>query len=147
MYDELFSRFTEEFNSWFEDPDIHLSYKDRQRLKDGEYAEVAKDKLPAIKRRIRWIKVNAVIAFFVLVVGGVLTGLSGVLPSAGVGLGLPDTILQDFSLFLFIGFCMGAAALGGMWRMVKLEKQRLFCELVVAYSEEEASEEGGKVAA
>jgi len=146
MYDELFSRFTEEFKSSIEDPDIHLSYTDRQRLKDGEYAEVAEDKLSAIERRIWWVKGNAVVTVCVLVAGVLLTGLSGVLPSTGVELGLPDTILNDFSLFLFMGFCMGAGALGGMWRMVKLEKQRLLCELVVAQSEEAAAVEKEKSA-
>ena len=46
MYEELFSRFTEEFKSSIEDPDIHLSYTDRQRIKGGQYAEVAEEKLP-----------------------------------------------------------------------------------------------------
>jgi hypothetical protein len=34
---------------------------------------------------------------------------------------------------------MGITALGRMWRMMKLEKQRLLCELVVSHSEEEAT--------
>jgi len=40
MYEHLFSRFTEEFKTSFEDPDIHLSYTDRQRIKGGKYADV-----------------------------------------------------------------------------------------------------------
>jgi len=140
MYEELFSRFTEEFKSSIEDPDIHLSYTDRQQIKEGEYAEVAKEKLPAINRRIYWMKVNPIVAVPLLALGAVLAALSGV----GIG---ADWTLADFSFPLFFAFCMGIAAVGGTWRMMKLEKQRLLCELVIAYSEEEATGEKKKPAA
>ena len=140
MYEELFSRFTEEFKSSIEDPDIHLSYTDRQRIKGGQYAEVAEDKLPTLERRIYWTKVNAGVAAALLAFGAVLTALSKV----GVG---ADWTLVDFSFPLFLAFCMGFAALGGMWRVAKLEKQHLLCELVVAQSEEEAAERKEKAGA
>ena len=105
MYEQLFSRFTEAFKSSLEDPDVHLSYTNRQRLKAGEYAEVA----------------------------AVLTAVSGAEVES-------SWTLKEFFFPLFFAFCMGIAALGGMWRMVKLEKQRLLCELVVAQHEEEAAE-------
>lgn len=73
--------------SLIEDPDIHLSYTDRQRIKRGEYADVAEEKIPVIKRRMWWIKGNAIVSAFLLVTGAVLTGLSGVLPTTGVELG------------------------------------------------------------
>ncbi|MCS3659028.1 hypothetical protein GGP68_000418 [Salinibacter ruber] len=41
---------------------------------------------------------------------------------------------------------MGFVALAGMWRMVKLEKQRLLCELVVAQHEEVTAEKTEKAA-
>ncbi|WP_263785759.1 hypothetical protein [Salinibacter grassmerensis] len=134
MHEELFSRFTEESKSSIEDPDIHLSYTDRQRIKGGEYAEIAEEKLPTLKRRIYWTKVNAGVAAALLIFGALLTGVSGV----GIEL---DWTLEEFFFPLFFAFCMGIAALGGMWRGIKLEKQRLLCELVVAYNEEEASQE------
>lgn len=134
MYEELFSRFTKEVKSSIEDPDIHLSYTDRQRIKGGEYAEVAQEKLPTLRRRIRRIKMSTAVAAVLLAAGSVFTGLSGI----GVGAGWT---LEEFSFPLFLAFCTGFAALGGMWRMLKLEKQRLLCELVVAHSEEEAAEE------
>jgi len=134
MYEELFSRFTEEFKSSIEDPDIHLSYTDRQRIKGGEYAEVAEKKLPALERRIYWAKANAGVAAALLAFGAVLTALS--LVEIGEG-----WTLEEFFFPLFFAFCMGIAALGGMWRMMKLERQRLLCELVAAYSEEEAVED------
>ena len=140
MYEELFSRFTEEFKSSIVDPDIHLGYTGRQRIKGGEYAEVAEKKLPALERRIYWIKVNAGVAALLLAFGAVLTALSGV----GIG---ADWTLSDFSFPLFYAFCMGLTAVGGMWRALKLEKQRQLCELVVAHSEKEATEEKQKAAA
>jgi hypothetical protein len=132
MYEELFTRFTEEFKSSIEDPLIYLSYTDRQRIKGGEYAEVAEEKLPALERRIYWTKLNAGVAAALLAFGAVLTAVSGV----GVE---PSWTLKEFFFPLFFAFCSGIAALGGMWRMMKLEKQRLLCELVVAFSEEEAT--------
>ncbi|MCS4032788.1 hypothetical protein GGQ02_001171 [Salinibacter ruber] len=81
MYEQLFSRFKETFKSSLEDPDIHLSYTGRQRLKAGKYPEVAAEKLPTLKRRVWWIKVYAAVATVLLISGGVLTGLSYV----GVG--------------------------------------------------------------
>jgi len=135
MYEELFSRFTEEFKSSIEDPDIHLSYTDRQRIEAGEYAEVAEEKLPTLKRRIYWTKVNAGVAAALLAFGAVLTGVSGV----GIE---PNWTLDEFFFPLFFAFCTGIVGLGGMWRMMKLEKQRLLCELVVAYGEEEAARGG-----
>ena len=140
MHEELFSRFTEEFKSSFEDPDIHLSYTDRQRIKGGERAEVAEEKLPALERRIYWQKASAGVAAALLVFGAVLMVLSLVEVGAG-------WTLEDFFFPLFFAFCMGIAALGGMWRVMKLERQRLLCELVVAYSEEETTEEKQKAAA
>ncbi|CBH25536.1 hypothetical protein GGP91_002193 [Salinibacter ruber] len=137
MYEQLFSRFMEAFKSSLEDPDIHLSYTDRQRLKAGEYAEVAAEKLPTLERRIYWTKVNAGVAAVLLALGAVLTAVSG----AGVE---PSWTLEEFFFPLFFAFCMGIAALGGMWRMVKLEKQRLLCELVVAQHEEETAEKTEK---
>ncbi|NBB84663.1 MAG: hypothetical protein GVY12_00355 [Bacteroidetes bacterium] len=140
MHEELFSRFTKEFKSSIEDPDIHLSYTDRQRIKGGEYAEVAEEKLPALERRIYWAKTYAGVAAALLAFGAVLVALSLVEIGAG-------WTLEEFSFPLFFAFCMGIAALGGMWRIMKLERQRLLCELVVAYSEEEATEEKQKAAA
>ncbi|MCS3658332.1 hypothetical protein [Salinibacter ruber] len=140
MYEQLFSRFTEAFKSSLEDPDIHLSYTDRQRLKAGEYADVAAEKLPTLERRIYWTKAYAAVATVLLISGGVLTGLSYV----GVGV---NWTLEEFALPLYLAFCMGFVALAGMWRMVKLEKQRLLCELVVAQSEEETAEKKEKAAA
>ena len=72
-----------------------------------------------------------------LALGAVLTAVSG----AGVE---PSWTLEEFFFPLFFAFCMGIAALGGMWRMVKLEKQRLLCELVVAQHEEETAEKTEK---
>ncbi len=140
MYEQLFSRFTEAFKSSLQDPDIHLSYTDRQRLKAGEYAEVAAEKLPTLERRIYWTKAYAAVATVLLISGGVLTGLSYV----GVGV---NWTLEEFALPLYLAFCMGFVALAGMWRMVKLEKQRLLCELVVAQHEEETAEKTEKAAA
>jgi hypothetical protein len=140
MYEELFSRFTEEFKSSIEDPDIHLSYTDRQRIKGGEYAEVAEEKLPTLKRRIWWIRVYATVAAMLLAAGTVFVAISAVGDGA-------NWALEEFAFPLFVALCMGFTALGGMWRMVKLQKQRLLCELVVAYSEEEASQEKEKAAA
>lgn len=134
MYEELFSRFTEEFKSSIEDPDIHLSYTDRQRIKGGEYAEVAEEKLPTLERRIYWTKVKAGVVAALLALGAVLAAVSGV----GVE---PSWTPKEplFFAFCMFAFCMGnvIAALGG--RMMKLEKQRLLCELVVSHSEEEAT--------
>ncbi|MCS3831212.1 hypothetical protein GGP91_003313 [Salinibacter ruber] len=138
MYEELFTRFTEEFKSSIEDPDIHLSYTDRQRIKAGEYAEVAEEKLPTLERRIYWtkVKVNAGFVAALLALGAVLAAVSGV----GVE---PSWTLKEFFFPLFFAFCMGIAALGGMWRMMKrimkLEKQRLLCELVVSHSQKEVT--------
>jgi len=140
MHEELFSRFSEEFESSIEDPDIHLSYTDRQRIKGDEYAEVAEEKLPALERRIYWAKANAGVAVALLVFGAVLMVLS----LMGVGAGWT---LEGFFFPLFFAFCTGIAALGGMWRMMKLERQRLLCELVVAYSDGKATEEKQKAAA
>lgn len=131
MYDELFSRFEAEVKSSIEDPDIHLSYTDKQRLKKGEYADVAAEKLPTLERRIWWAKLNAGAAAVLLVLGAVLTGLSG------LGFGA-DWTMDEFAFPLFLACCMGVAAVGGLWRTQKLEKQRLLCELVLAHSEEEA---------
>jgi hypothetical protein len=132
MYEQLFSRFTEEFKSSIEDPDIHLSYTDRQRIKEGEYAEVAEEKLPTLERKIYWTKLYSGVAAALLAFGAVLTAISGV----GVE---PSWTLKEFFFPLFFAFCMGITALGRMWRMMKLEKQRLLCELVVSHSEEEAT--------
>jgi len=140
MYNELFSRFTEEFKSSLEDPDIHLSYTDRQRIKGEEYVEVAKEKLPTLERRIWWIKVKAAVAAVLLAAGTVFVGISEVGDSA-------NGTLEEFSGPILLAFFIGFAALGGMWRMMKLEKQRLLCELVVAYGEEEAAEGKEKAAA
>lgn len=134
MYDELFSRFRDEVRSSIEDPDIHLSYTDRQRLKEGEYAQVAKEKLPTLTRRIWRIKIGAVVAGVLLAAGAVVTALYG------MDLNLWGWTLNDFSFLLFVALCMGVFALGGMGRMLKLEKQRLLCELAVAYSEEDGTE-------
>src|SRR6056297_3127146 len=114
MYDELFSRFEAEVTSSIEDPDIHLSYTDKQRLKRGEYADVAADKLPTLDRRIWWAKMNAGVAAVLLVLGAILTGFSGL----GVG---ADWTMEEFAFPLFFAFCMGVAAVGGLWRMQKLE--------------------------
>ena len=140
MQEELFSRFTEEFKSSFEDPDIHLSYTDRQRIKGGKCAEVAEEKLPTLERRIYWQKASAGVAAALLVFGAVLMAFSLVEVGAG-------WTLEEFFFPLFFAFCMGIAALGGMWRVMKLERQRLLCELVVACSEEEETEEKQKAAA
>jgi len=133
MYDELFSRFEAEVTSSIEDPDIHLSYTDKQRLKRGEYADVAAEKLPTLDRRIWWAKMNAGVAAVLLVLGASLTGLSGL----GVR---GDWTMTEFAFPLFFAFCMGVAAVGGLWRMQKLEKQRLLCELVLARNEEDAED-------
>lgn len=150
MYEHLFSRFTEEFEGSLEDPDIHLSYTDRQRIKGGEYAEVAEEKLPTLNRRIWWIRIYAAVAAVLLAVGTVAVGTVFV-GISGVGDGANWTLLGDFTFPLFLSLCMGFAALGIMWRMLKrmlkLEKQRLLCKLVVAYSEEEAIGETEKAAA
>lgn len=132
MYDELFSRFEAEVRSSIEDPDIHLSYTDKQRLKRGEYADVAAEKLPTLERRIWWVKMNAGVAAVLLVLGAVLTGLSG------MGVGAAWTV-EEVTFPLFFACCMGLAAVGGLWRMQKLEKQRLLCELVLARSEEDSA--------
>jgi len=136
MYEQLFSRFTEEFKSSIEDPDIHLSYTDRQRIKEGEYAEVAEEKLPTLERKIYWTKLYSGVAAALLAFGAVLTAISGV----GVE---PSWTLKEFFFPLFFAFCMGITALGGMWRMMKrimkLEKQRLLCELVVSHSQKEVT--------
>ncbi len=140
MHEELFSRFTEELKSSVEDPDIHLSYTDRQRIKGGECAEVAEEKLPTLERRIYWQKASAGVAGSLLVFGAVLMAFS--LVEVGGG-----WTLEAFFFPLFFAFCTGIAALGGMWRAVKLEKQRLLCELVVACSDGEATEGKQKAAA
>lgn len=134
MYEELFSRFTTETTSSLEDPDIHLSYTDRKRLEEGSYAAVAKEKLPILKRRSWWIKIYAVVAAMLLAAGALLTGLFGVEEAPS------DWRLEEFTFLLFLAFCMGVAALGGLWRMLRLEKQRLLCELVVAYRDADAAE-------
>ena len=139
MYDELFSRFEAEVTSSIEDPDIHLSYTDKQRLKRGEYADVAAEKLPTLERRIWWTKINAGVAAVLLVLGAVLTGL------AGLGFGAEWT-MEAFAFPLFLACCMGVAALGGLWRLRRLERQRLLCELVLARSEQ-AADESEKAAA
>ena len=133
MYDELFSRFEAEVKASIEDPDIHLSYTDKQRLKRGEYADVAAEKLPTLERRIWWSKLNAGGAAVLLVLGAVLTALSG------LGFGA-DWTMEAFAFPLFLACCMGVAAVGGLWRVQKLEKQRLLCELVLARSEEDAED-------
>lgn len=140
MHQELSSRFAEESTSSIEDPDLHLSYTDRQRIQRGEYADVAEEKLPTLERRIYWTKANAGVSAVLLAGGAVLTALSGV----GIE---PNWTLNEFAFPLFFAFCMGVAALGGMWRTVKLEKQRLLCELAVAHGEAEAAEEKQKAAA
>lgn len=84
MYDELVSRFVDASRSSIEDPDIHLSYTDRQRLNKGEYAEVAKEKLPTLAWRISRVKIGAVVADGLMAVGAGVTGLYGI----GVSLGL-----------------------------------------------------------
>lgn len=137
MYEELFARFTEEFKSSFEDPDIHLSYTDRQRIKAGEHAEVAEEKLPTLRRRIRRLKASAVVAAVLLAAGTVFVGMSEVGDAA-------NWRLENFAFPLFLALCMGVSALAGMQRLLKLEKQRLLCELVVAHSEKERSEEKDK---
>lgn len=134
MYDELFSRFVDASRSSFEDPDIHVSYTDRQRLKEGKYLKVAEEKLPILVRKIWRVKVAAVVAGGLMAAGAVVTGLSG------IGVSLWDWTLNDFSLLLFVALCMGVFALGGMGRLLKLEKQRLLCELAVAYRNEEGTE-------
>jgi hypothetical protein len=131
MCDELFSRFEAEVKSLIEDPDVHLSYRDKQRLKRGEYTDVAAEKLPTLKRRIWWTKLNAGAAAVLLGLGAVLTALSG------LGFGA-DWTMEAFAFPLFFACCMGVAAVGGLWRMQELEKQRLLCELVLARSEADA---------
>lgn len=125
LYDELFERFSAESKSSLDDPTIHLGYSDRQQMKEGNYAEIASEKLPVLDRRIYWLKVNTIIATLLLIGGAVVTGLSGI--DAGL-LGVP---LEELSFPLFLACCMGTAAIGGMWRLTKLEKQRMICELVV----------------
>lgn len=140
MYDELFSRFTQEFKSSIEDPDIRLSYTDRQRMKGGEYTEVADEKRATLDRRIWWLRVYAAVAAVLLGGGAVLTAVSDM----GVGAGWT---LEDVSVPLFIALCMGFVALVGMGRLLKLEKQRLLCELVIASSEHRAPDEKKREAA
>jgi hypothetical protein len=61
-----------------------------------------------------------------LVVLGVLALLDLLNPSG------PDVLVGGFSNAVFIIAFMGAAAIGGLWKLTALESRRLLCELVIA---------------
>ncbi len=108
------------------DPVGNLSYADQQRLKNGEHAALARNKLPDIERSIWWCKAMGILGAALLVFLGVLA-LLGLLNPSG-----PDVLTGGFSNALFIIAFMGAAAIGGLWKLPALESRRLLCELVIA---------------
>ncbi len=129
MLEQLWSRFDDESGSWVYDPAMHLSYHDRKRITDGQSAEVAEEKLTTIARSLRGLKTAAAAGLVLLLGGAILMALS-VLDVVSI------STLEEIVSPLSIAFSMGAGTLAGLWRGLRLERQKLLCELVLAYSEE-----------
>ncbi len=133
--DDLLSRFEDELDvAAFGDPAENLSYADRQQLKAGNHAALAREKLPEVERTIWWSKVIGLL-------GAVLIGGFGIL----VLLAMLDVFgagasLGQLGLPFFYVACMGLAAIGRLWKLPDLERRRLLCELVIAAHDEKTPE-------
>lgn len=124
----LIARFKDELDTAnFSDPDLNLTYADRQRLKEGNYAHVARERLDTLQRQLRWIRVNAVVA-------GLVLGFIGVLYALPV---LTDAFsVIDTPFPAFYAACAGVGAIFSLWRARAMERKRVLCELVIAEAEQ-----------
>ena len=123
--DALIEQFVELLDTpSFSDPDANLTYAERKQLKERRYAELAREQLPQIKRKLRWTQVGigASIALLVLAAAGLGLSIAGVV----------SVTSDDLAFPLFYAACTGAGAAGSAWRYAALEKKRVIFELVVA---------------
>jgi type VI protein secretion system component VasK len=132
-----FRRSLEGSGSWVH-PDLQLSYADRKHLEAGEPEAVATEKLPVLERQIWWTKTTAGVSAALLALGLVWTTLQW---------GATDPIEAGEAQFLFLAFCMGGSAIGGLWQALRLAEKRLLCELVIDAASEKAASEKASVGA
>ena len=125
LSDSLTEQFVELLDTpSFSDPDANLTYAERQQLKEHRYAALAREQLPAIKRKLWWMRVGMGLGVAVLV-----------LMAATLGLYITGTLsvaLSDLAFPLFYASCAGVSAAGSAWQYARLEKKRVIFELVVA---------------
>lgn len=117
--------------SWIH-PDLQLSYADRKHLEAGDPGAVAAEKLPVLERQIWWTKTTAGVSAALLALGLVWTTLQW---------GATDPVQAGEAQFLFLAFCMGIAAVGGLWQALQLTEKRTLCKLVLEAAESEQAEE------
>ena len=128
--DELIARFESELDvAAFGDPGENLSYTDRQKLKAGEHAALAREKLPEIERAIWWDKAVGGFGAALLAIFGIVALL------AFLEVFNATAPLSEFGSPFFYVACMGLAAIGRLWKLPGLERRRLLCELVIATRE------------
>jgi hypothetical protein len=113
---------------------MHLSYNDRRRIESGQSDEVAKEKLTTISRSLQRLKIAAVGGIVFLVVGSTLVELSilDIIPGW-----VAEELISHFSASLV----MGGVLVWGLWRALKMERQQLLCELVIAHCDERSVDE------
>lgn len=135
--DEVIARLEKELDAAsFSDPYDDLSYADRQKLKAGKYEALARAKLSEIKRSRRWDKIVAGLGAGLLAMGAVVAALTyfnllGVAVSSA-----------DGAFLFFFTSCMGGAAIGHLWHLIKLERRRVLCEVLVAGGPSSVEETG-----
>ena len=118
MCEDLFSRFTEEFDS------SYFRYKNRKRFKEGEYTELAENVLPTLKREAYWLKASV---FGIVLISAFWIEIE------------LDWTFRSFFWPLLQAFFMILGAMGGLLGIRKLERRRLLCELIVEHGEGEAA--------
>lgn len=109
----------------FSDPDDNLSYVDRQHLKEGNYAALARDRLPRIHRQLKWTTVSAITAGLLLLMSTVLSGMVYI---------DADTLTSDpggLAVLFFMASAFGISALIRLWQARTLERRTLLFELVI----------------
>lgn len=123
MSESLESRFEAEFSD-ASSPDLTLTYEDRQLVKEGNHATVARDKLPLIEKKLRRSAFGIVAGLVVLAVGGIICLYVMWAP--------PDDLTAgDVALPVFAVFLLAIRGLMEGWKRVQYERRRLLCELLI----------------
>lgn len=123
MKELLKSRFEAEFSD-ASGTDLTLTYDDRQLLKEGNYAAVAREKLPVIEKKLSRSAFGIVAGLVILAVGGVAC--------LYLMWGAPEGLTAgDVALPVFVALLFAVRGLIEGWKRAQYERRRLLCELVI----------------
>jgi hypothetical protein len=109
-----------------------VSYEDKKRMEEGDYAAVAQERLDTIERQVFYRKLSAGAAVLLMGMGAVVVLLARLDVIAGVE-------GEAWEQFLFLALCFGAGAAGQSWQVSRLEKLRVLAELVLEEDQDRSS--------